>query len=255
MFSGFELKIAGIVLMIFDHLHQMFYIFGVPEWFAWLGRPVAPIFLFFCAEGYRHTRNKARYMMLLLAGFESMSAVSHIMTLSMRSDELSLINNIFGTLFVSVLYMALADMFLGAVREKKPGRLALALLGMMIPFAVGAAPFITGETMPVWLQTAMLIYIPSPLTVEGGVLFALMGVLFHLFQGRRCAQAAIPIAYGLLGFFMVGPAQWLISAATIPILTYNGKRGPGGALGKYFFYVFYPAHIYIFYVISWCLSN
>jgi hypothetical protein len=38
--------------------------------------------------------------------------------------------------------------------------------------------------------------------------------------------------------------------AAIPILMYNGKRGKGS---KYFFYVFYPAHIYILYAVAWMM--
>jgi hypothetical protein len=45
--------------------------------------------------------------------------------------------------------------------------------------------------------------------------------------------------------------QWLMVFAAIPLFLYNGKRGRGG---KYFFYIFYPAHIYLFYVIAWFLN-
>jgi hypothetical protein len=38
--------------------------------------------------------------------------------------------------------------------------------------------------------------------------------------------------------------------AAIPMLMYNGERGKGG---KYFFYVFYPGHIYILYAAAWLL--
>ncbi|MDR1480991.1 MAG: conjugal transfer protein TraX [Synergistaceae bacterium] len=255
IFSGFELKIAGIVLMVLDHLHEMFYVFGAPGWLNWLGRPVAPIFLFLCAEGYHYTRSKARYMALLFAGFEFMNVVSGILTFSMRSDDLALINNIFGTLLVSVLYMTLSDVLRGAAREKKKGRAALALLGMIVPFAVGIVPFLMIDTMPVWLCMAVLRYIPNPIVVEGGFLLALMGVLFHIFRGRRFAQAAVPLVYGLIIFLTSKNVEWLMASAAIPILMYNGKRGAGGVFGKYFFYVFYPAHIYLFYIISWCLSN
>jgi hypothetical protein len=33
-------------------------------------------------------------------------------------------------------------------------------------------------------------------------------------------------------------------------MLYNGKRGSGS---KYFFYIFYPAHIYLLYLIAWLI--
>jgi hypothetical protein len=45
-----------------------------------------------------------------------------------------------------------------------------------------------------------------------------------------------------------GGAQWLMVFALIPIVLYNGRRGKGS---KYFFYIFYPAHIYALYIIAW----
>jgi hypothetical protein len=194
-------------------------------------------------------------MLLLFGGFEFMNVVSHVMTLSMRSDELSLLNNIFVTLFISVLYMLLSDMLINAVREKKAGRIALSLSCMALPLAAGVAPLVMGENMPVWLRIAMIIYVPNLLTVEGGFLLVLMGVLFHVFRGRLLAQAMIPVIFGLLCVYTSDSAQYIMATAAIPILAYNGKKGPGGAFGKYFFYVFYPAHIYLFYAIAWRMSH
>nr|WP_277896271.1 hypothetical protein [Enterococcus lactis] len=37
--STFDLKILGITLMFVDHIHQMFYPFGAPDWLDWFGRP------------------------------------------------------------------------------------------------------------------------------------------------------------------------------------------------------------------------
>ena len=55
VFSGNTLKYFAAVLMVCDHLHQFFFQ-GIPEadWLNWLGRPVKPIFLFLCAEGFYH---------------------------------------------------------------------------------------------------------------------------------------------------------------------------------------------------------
>ncbi|MDR1915659.1 MAG: conjugal transfer protein TraX [Synergistaceae bacterium] len=252
--TGFHLKIIGIVLMVFDHIYQMFYMFGAPDWFTWLGRPVATIFLFLCAEGYHYTRSKAGYMLSLFVGFQSMNVISTLLTLRMRLDDVALINNIFGTLLVSVFYMILADMLKQAVSDKKLGASLLVLSYMLLPFVVGILA-LTMTDLPVWLRVAVLRYIPNPIAVEGGFTLVLLGVLFHLFRKARMIQVMIVLAVSALSLFLADGVQWIMALAVIPILLYNGKRGPGGMCGKYFFYVFYPAHIYLLYVIAWLWSN
>lgn len=39
-------KLFAIVLMVFDHIHQMFVPMGAPIWLTYLGRPVFPTLLF-----------------------------------------------------------------------------------------------------------------------------------------------------------------------------------------------------------------
>ncbi|MDR1966174.1 MAG: conjugal transfer protein TraX [Synergistaceae bacterium] len=252
--TGFHLKIIGIALMVFDHIYQMFYAHGAPEWFTWLGRPVASIFLFMCAEGFHYTRSKSRYMLLLFVGFQSMNVISTILTFKMRVEEIALINNIFGTLLVSVIYMLLADMLRQGVREKKARLVFGALFGAMIPVAIGILPFAIDD-MPVWLKIAMLKYIPNPISAEGGFFLVTLGVLFHLFRSCRLIQASLPVAIGAMSYFSTpGDAQWMMCFAAIPILLYNGKKGTEGSAGKYFFYIFYPAHIYLLYIIAWMLT-
>ncbi len=47
--------------------------------------------------------------------------------------------------------------------------------------------------------------------------------------------------------FLFSNYQWMMIFAVPLLYLYNGKKGRGM---KYLFYVFYPAHIYIFYIIS-----
>ena len=42
--------------------------------------------------------------------------------------------------------------------------------------------------------------------------------------------------------------EWYGALAALLMLCYNGERGRGP---KRFFYVFYPAHVYILYALSW----
>ncbi len=57
--TGFQLKVLGIITMVFDHLSEFFSFAGIPGWFNWIGRITAPIFLFESSEGvYSYTQSK-----------------------------------------------------------------------------------------------------------------------------------------------------------------------------------------------------
>lgn len=70
-------------------------------------------------------------------------------------------------------------------------------------------------------------------------------VLLYALRHTKVVQA-------ILGCCLL-PSDWLGGLAFIPINMYNGKRGfIQGKWGKYFFYAFYPAHLFILYLIKWC---
>lgn len=48
-------------------------------------------------------------------------------------------------------------------------------------------------------------------------------------------------------FYNITNYYWMVIGALPFIMLYNGKKGKGF---KYFFYIFYPVHIYIFYIIG-----
>jgi hypothetical protein len=83
--TGSQIKIIGVIFMVICHINQMFFMYGAPSWLDWFGRPVAVIFLFFCAEGFFHTRSRAKYMLRLLTGFELMRIVSFTLERAMPS--------------------------------------------------------------------------------------------------------------------------------------------------------------------------
>ncbi|MDR2484523.1 MAG: conjugal transfer protein TraX [Treponema sp.] len=250
--SGTQIKIIGVIMMVFDHLYQMFYINGVPQWFTWIGRPVAPIFLFICAEGFIHTRSRKRYLLHLLIGFEFMSIVSLVLPLALPNNNIALIFSIFGSLFFAALYMLFIEMLHNGIKTKKPGKAALSIVLMLIPAVYGSmtvSMLLSPEeiTVPQWAIAIIFKFIPNIMTVEGGILWALIGSLFYVLRNNRLLQI-IPLAVFGFMFFILGNIEWLIILAVIPILLYNDSRGKGG---KYFFYIFYPAHIYLFYIIAY----
>jgi hypothetical protein len=257
--SGTAIKTIGIILMVLDHVHQMFIAQGVPDWLGWAGRPVSAMFLFLCAEGFFYTRNRKRYMLQLLAGFLFMSAMNRILSVVMPMEHIALINNIFGTLFLAAWYMGMIDRVIAGFREKSPVKILSAIGGLVLPLVVSLAAILAlqSENPTVAL---ILLFIPNPLLAEGGFVLVFMGVAFYLLRKYRVAQAALVLVISALTWysskdFVPADFQWLMVFAVIPIILYNGTRGKAQKDGKYFFYVFYPAHIYLLYCAAWFLGG
>ena len=90
-------------------------------------------------------------------------------------------------------------------------------------------------------------YLPNILTVEGGYLFVLLGLLFYIFRKSRVLQILVLVAMSTYIFIVGDRIQSIMIFAAVPIALYNGERGKGI---KNFFYIYYPLHIGILYVIS-----
>jgi hypothetical protein len=252
--SGTAIKIIGVVLMVMDHLHQMFAAYGAPDWLSWFGRPVAAMFIFLCAEGFYYTRNRKQYLLRLLAGSLFMSFMNLLLSFLMRVEEIALVNNIFSTLFMAAFYMWMIDLLREGCKAKKMNVILLAVGGMILPLIAGLGLLLTlgGDNRTV---AVILLFIPNPVSAEGGFVFIVMGILFYLLRKYRLAQIGIVLLISAITWYVSRNStdfQWLMAVAVIPLFFYSGKRGRGN---KYFFYVFYPAHIYLFYVIAWFLRG
>ncbi|GHV95577.1 membrane protein [Spirochaetia bacterium] len=254
--TGNTIKIIGVVMMIFDHLHQMFHVQGVPLWFGWIGRPVLPIFVFLCAEGFAYTRSRKRYLLQLFIGFEFMNIVSEVLSLTMWNEDVILINNVFQTLLLAALYMLFIEILRSGIREKQAGKITAAVLLMLLPIAVGIGFLLIIESGTRWMFMVFRL-IPNIFATEGGFTAILMGIVFYLLRKHRLWQVAAFAVICVLSLVMFlkagnsplsGSAQWLMIFALVPIVLYNGQRGKGS---KYFFYIFYPVHIYALYIIAW----
>ncbi|MGX7107936.1 TraX family protein [Facklamia miroungae] len=257
--TGYQLKMIGVILMVFDHIHQMFYYAGDLEWLRILGRPVLPIFLFMCAEGYYHTRSKKKYALrLLIAAVAMRIGTSTINTLfPITKYEVNLMNNVFYTMFVSVIVMMAID----SIREKK---FLKAILFFAIPLLGDVLLNVAIFTGNVSLISIVL-FLPMYLAVEGGFTAVILAVLFYVFRENRMKQSICLIIVSFIGIVLnfvskgfsisfvdlfTQNIQWMMVFSLIPISLYNGQRGKSS---KYFFYIFYPAHIFALYIIAYVL--
>ncbi|GHV87183.1 membrane protein [Spirochaetia bacterium] len=248
------IKIIAIVLMVFDHIHQMFAPVGAPLWLTWLGRPVFALFLFAAADSWHYTKNRKKYLLRLLYGSWAVTILSRIADTVLSNENIALMNNAFTTFFVTALYMLSCDIFADGIRNRKAGKIIGAIALFLAPILI-AIPFLTAMNVDFSSQIVQRIVfilpllIPNIIFIEGGVGMVLMGLLFYIFRKWRWAQIAALAAFSVLTFVLSKgeSVQWMMIFAALPMALYNGEKGRGM---KYFFYIFYPAHIYILYIIA-----
>jgi len=244
------LKILAVILMFIDHIHQMWAYAGAPLWLTCLGRPVFPIFMFAMAESFHYTRSRKTLLVRLLIVSTIMSALNMVVQYILPNKDIQLVNSAFRTFFMAALYMLFYEIIKDGVKTKNAGKIVCGILLCFVPVLASLPLFFLArmETTPLWLFRP-LFFLPNIFILEGGAPMALLGVLFYIFRKWRWVQIAFLVALSLLDFILTNGSsiQWMMVFATIPILLYNGEKGRGM---KYFFYIFYPAHIYLLYIIA-----
>lgn len=187
-----------------------------------IGRIAFPIFCFLLVEGFQKTRNKAKYM-LRLGAFALISEIPFDLALSSKVLEFAY-QNVFFTLLIGMITILAMDTVENKMRniasERAVGFMtAVKYLAELAIFAAGA-------------------FVAELLRTDYGAKGVMCIVVLYLFRWNKAMQ----IVAGACAFLW----EWIASFAFIPIAFYNGKRGLNL---KYVFYLFYPLHLLILYLI------
>lgn len=250
------IKFIAVILMFLDHIHQMFYMDGAPLFLSMLGRPVFPILLFLSAESFHYTSNKKKYMLRLLMASWIMTISSVIIQFALPNAEIVLMNNAFGTFFVATIYMLSFDMIEEGTKKRNIKKIVVSILLGIVPI-LNAIPVLWVGAMAVdgnislsmiRIMATLAMLLPNILTVEGGIIMVVLGTGFYILRRNRLLQVGLLVIITLIVFINdMTDYQWMMIFAAVMMLMYNGEKGKGY---KYFFYLFYPLHIYGLYIIS-----
>lgn len=212
-FSSNVLKIIAAFCMMIDHIGYIF----MPKvtLMRVIGRLAFPLFAFMIAEGCRYTRNRLRYFLCVAVFAAAMQGVYFIFTKSMYM-------NVFVTFSCSILLVyALHSDFSKHTR---------AILFVFILSAVYILNLYVKMDYGFW--GCMLPVFASNYKSSGGNIFRVAGFALGL----------------LLLSASIGGIQPYCLLSLPFLLCYNGKRGKYNL--KYFFYIFYPAHLAVLYCIN-----
>ncbi len=224
--SGSVLKTIALITMLIDHtaatllvkmssaVTPLAVIFGekITLYFIlrMIGRTAFPLYSFLITEGYRHTRNRKKYALRLLC----FAFVSELPWDLLHDGKMfsMLSQNVFFTLFMGLAAVYIYDKFIDDKKKMIFGLAAVFALSVVINSDYG-----------------------------------IKGVGFILFMYALSENSLIQMLCGCC-FFAV--PQSVIPAFGL-IQMYSGKRGYiNGRFLQYMFYIIYPAHMLILYILK-----
>ena len=251
-----NLKYLAVALMFLDQIYQMFGSMGAPIWLTMLGRLSFPIFLFLAADSFHYTHDRMAFLRRLLYMSWFMIIGNAIIGSIFHNGSIGLTNNAFSTFFITGIFICSWDLLAKGLRDKSNKEL-IQVIGVFllpilssIPVVILSGIFETPNANPLFVQIVAFILslVPSIIMVEGGFVMVILGLLFYIFRTNRIAQIIVLAVISVIAhLFDPTGVQWMMVFAAIPMYFYNGERGSGN---KNFFYIFYPAHIYLLWILA-----
>jgi len=221
--SGGALKIIALVTMIIDHFTAIFinpyYNYGLYFAGRAIGRIAFPIYCFLLVEGYFHTRNVKKYLVRLFV-FALISEIPFDLAFHKQLIYFGA-QNVFFTLSLGLLLVWAID--LSSAKESLYEQRLIRLITAL--FVLGCAYYFN---------------------VDYNVYGILLVYLFYLTHKSIAKSVYVAVGFNLFLGLLNGNVQFFGILSGLFILLYNGKKGVSL---KYFFYIVYPVHLLVFYII------
>lgn len=230
-FKGFtanQLKFFAIISMTVDHLASVIYLNYPKEWWLILlhtfGRLAAPTFWFMIVEGYTHTHNLKKYISRLFI----FAIISHFAY-----------NFAFGIPFIP---------FQTSVFNQTS--VIWSLAWAVVAIAISEDAFFT---LKQWQKVLIFIAIMFITFCSDWSCIAVMAI-FHIYNYRGnfkkqvIGMMACVAFYSIVYFFFIDKVYGIMQLGVVIVVpfmkNYNGEKGTWKGM-KWFFYLYYPAHLIV----------
>lgn len=227
-----QMKLIAIFAMVLDHTAMFLLspktypeLFGLYAMMRTIGRLTGPTMFFFLAEGFRYTSSRRKYALrLLVFGLISQIPYALVHRHGLLDPEL----NVILTLFVAFLILEVSE------RIENRGLNLLVVFGLMLM----TTPFDWGLVGPLLAWFFWRHADNRPLQRR---FYAFVCVLMTVMPCLHYLQIGEPwyLEIWQLGMFLFLPFLSL----------YNGEAGQGGFVGRWLFYLFYPVHLLVIWLI------
>ncbi len=230
-----QIKLLAIIAMTFNHIAHVLLVHGsvIYEVFEDIGYFTAVTMCFFLVEGYQYTRSKKEYAKRLFI-FALISEIPYVLALGFFQLD------VIFTLFICFLILCIMDSGLETWKKNlliTGLTLFTVICDWALILAIAAILFKKSESQPRKQAAAY------------GIIAALFWVLnvpgyaaqIHAPYPFLSGYAAVHSFYAVLG---------IIASGVITLRLYNGKKSEKYRIfNKWFFYIYYPAHLFVLWLI------
>lgn len=229
-----QIKIIAIIAMTVDHIAWLLYPGCQKIWWVMglhvIGRLTAPIMWFFIAEGFHYTKNVKKYILRLFF----FAVISHF-----------------------------AYNFAGGIPFVPHGVFNSTSVMWSLAWSVVLMVIFTTEKLPQWSKvvlTILICFITFP--SDWSTIAAICPVYLYMnrtnFKKQAFSMFIWTAIYATVYFIFMDKPYGLLQMCTLlslPILKqYNGERGQWKGM-KWFFYIYYPVHLFIIGIVRVLLEN
>ena len=182
-----------------------------PEWFSLVGRVSFPLFAFLIGEGFRYTKDRKKYFYRIF-----------LYALVLQIPDLLSIEKYDGNIFFTLSFGILSLLILNNTKLNKFIKIILVII---------------------------IVVSAEMLTLDYGSYGVMIIIIFYLFRENNIMTAFSFTAVNILwiSFFQMSATQ-LYSIFVLPLIfLYNGEEGKKM---KLFFYLYYPLHLIVLYLLA-----